>query len=244
MPSPVVSLMANHRSVREFEVSEVPRETVETAVRAAQMASTSSHGQAYVAIRVTDLEVRTSIAAIAGGQRQVADAGAFLVICGDLRRHTLLAERAGLQHQQSLETFLVAVVDASLFSQNLALAFEAEGLGICFIGGLRNNLDDIDRLLGLPDGVLPLYGLAVGKPRAMPGAKPRLPVDAVLSDDSYPTDEAMLELIAAYDAEMGEYYESRGAKGRDWSHGVVRRYQSGIRETLGDYYKRKGAHFC
>lgn len=244
MTSPVITLMANHRSVRDFVPSETPREQIEAAVQAAQMASTSSHGQAYVAIRVTDPEVRTSIAAIAGGQRQVADAGAFLVICGDLRRHTMIAERAGLQHHQSLETFLVAVVDASLFSQNLALAFEAEGLGICFIGGLRNNLDEIDRLLGVPDGVLPLYGLAVGLPQSLPNPKPRLPLDAVLADDAYPSDERMLELIADYDTEIGAYYTARGAEGRDWSHSMARRYQSGVRETLGDYYKRKGAHFC
>ena len=67
-----------------------------------------------------------------------------------------------------LEAFLVAVVDASLFAQNLCIAFESLGYGICYIGGLRNRLDEVDGLLELPHGVYPLYGLCVGRPAEDP----------------------------------------------------------------------------
>ena len=41
---------------------------------------------------------------------------------------------------ESVERFMVAVVDASLAAQNTAIAAESMDLGICFIGGIRNNL--------------------------------------------------------------------------------------------------------
>ncbi|MFN2114102.1 MAG: NADPH-dependent oxidoreductase [Anaerolineae bacterium] len=242
--SPTVELMANHRSVRDYEPRKVSRERVEIAVSAAQMASTSSHGQAYSVIRVTDPDVQARIAEISGGQRQVAEAGVLLIVCADVRRHILLCEHEGIGPCHSLETFLVAVVDAALFAQNMALAFEADGLGICYIGAIRNDLDEIDRLLELPEGVLPLFGMTVGVPRAVPKLKPRLPLDAVLFDDKYPSDDEMLAHVAGYDDEMAAYYEQRGAAGRNWSLGVVRRYRGGVRDDVGTYYERKGARYA
>ncbi len=239
--NPVLELMSDHRSVRAFTDEPVSDEVVRRAVGAAQMAATSSHIQAYAVVRVVDPEVRSELVTLTGGQRYVASCGAFLVIAGDVRRHRLVAERAGVDNVQNLETFLLAVVDASLFAQNLALALESEGLGICYIGGLRNRLPEADRLLGLPDGVWPLYGLCVGVPETRPGKKPRLPIDAVYAVGRYPADESMRRHIEAYDAEMADYYAGRGLDGRTWSGGIERRFAAASRGHLAGFYRAKGA---
>lgn len=230
-----------HSSVRAYTDEPVGDDVIREAVAAAQSAATSSHIQAYALLRVTDPATRERLVELTGGQRFTAEAGTFFVVCGDTRRHRLIAERHGEPCAQNLETFLLAVVDASLFAQNLVLAFESLGLGICYIGGLRNELPDVDLLLKLPHGVWPLYGLCVGNVADKPAVKPRLPLGAVLFEDRYPSDEAMLEEIDAYDEEMARYYEARGLPGRNWSGGIRRKFAKTTREHLAAYYTSKGA---
>ena len=159
-----------------------------------------------------------------------------------MRRHRLATERAAAPLARNLETFLLAVIDASLFAQNLALGFEALGYGICFIGGLRNRLPEADELLGLPDDVFPLFGLCVGLPDDTPSHRPRLPLDAVLLDERYPDDEELAELLARYDATTEEYYErERGKRGLTWTGGILRKFAQPVREHLAGFYRRKGA---
>jgi len=106
------------------------------------------------------------------------------------------------------------------------------GYGICYIGGLRNNLPAIDRLLEIPEGVYPLYGLCVGIPREQPAARPRLPVRGVLCEDRYPDDEQILRAIDEYDD---------SAPG--WAARMTRKFTEPRRTDLGPYYRAKGANF-
>jgi FMN reductase (NADPH) len=236
-----IETIAAHRSIRRFEPSPLPREVVRAAVEAAQQASTSSNVQAYSCLWVRDAGKRAALAELCGDQSQVERAGAFFVVAGDLRRHRAVADAKGVPCRANLETFLLAAVDASLFAQNLALAFESTGHGVCFIGGLRLALPEVDRLLEIPDGVLPFYGLCAGKPAEDPGRRPRLPLDAVLFEDRYPSREEVERGIAAYDETMAAYYERRGKPGHDWSGGIARKFAERRRDHLADYYASKGA---
>ena len=239
--NPVLDLMRRHRSVRRYAPTPLPRALLEEAVSAAQMASTASHTQTYCVLRITDTAARERLAELCGNQRMVAEAGAFLVVCGDIRRHRLLSDRAGRPHVQNLESFLTAAVDAALFGQNLALALEARGLGICYVGGLRNRLAEVGALLELPRGVLPFFGLCAGEPAEIPGRKPRLPLAAVLLDDRYPADEEVLAALDAFDATMADHYAGRGLEGRSWSDGIVRMHEAARRGYLPAYYREQGA---
>lgn len=241
--NPVLETIASHQTIRSFTDEPVPDAVVERVVRAAQHASTSSNVQGYALLRVRDAEKRERLVELTGGQPQVARAAAFFVVCADQRRHRLAAERLGRPYEPNLETWLVAVVDASLFAQNVALGFESEGWGICFIGGLRNRLPEADALLGLPQDVLPLYGLCVGRPAEEPSARPRLPLEAVLVDETYPTDEVLWEEIERYDEAMGAYYAARGKAGWSWSDGTSRKFAAPRREHLRAFYEGKGASF-
>ena len=240
---PILEHMRRHRSVRAFKGDALEDDTIERAVEAAQCAATSSWVQAYHLIQVTDEDHRASIAELSGGQSHVSEAGAFFVICADSRRHRLVAERASKEIADSTETFVIALVDASLFAQNLCLAFESLGYGTCYVGGIRNNLPRLDGILGLPHGVLPLFGLSVGVPVSDPGKRPRLPTRAVWSKDRYPDDTEMGALIEEHDEVAAAYYKSRGAAARNWSGGICRKYASDPRPSVGPYYGSKGAKF-
>ena len=81
----------------------------------------------------------------------------------------------------------MGVVDAALAAQNAAIALESLGLGFVLIGAMRNHPEAVAAELGLPSGVMALFGMCVGYPDpAKPtGIKPRLPQRAVLHREQY-----------------------------------------------------------
>lgn len=236
-----LELLKSHRSIRNYAEAPVPEKDIRDAVEAAQMAATSSNLQAYCLLQVTDPAKREKLVELTGGQPYVGQAGAFFVVCGDARRHALLCQAHGEKYSPTMEKFMVTVIDASLFAQNLSIAFEAMGYGTCYIGGLRSDLPAVDKLLNIPHGVYPLFGLCVGEPEEDPDSKPRLPMEAVLYKDSFPDDAALAETIAEYDRKMEQYYEERTGKKRNWSFAVVRNCSSPGRTATVDYYRSKGA---
>lgn len=243
--NPLIEQMKQHRSVRQFDPTPPKREDILCAIEAGQAASTSSAIQAYCAIHVRNAEHKNRLVELTGGQGYVEQCGAFFVICGDVRRLQLVSQKHGGTMHAKLEGFLLSVIDASLFAQNMALAFESMGYGVCFIGGLRSNLPAVDELLKLPPGVYPLYGLCVGVPAQeltqAPTQRPRLDPDAVLFDDAYPSDQTMLNMIEEYDTRYEEYLRQRGATPKGWSEAMAGKFAKAPRPELAAYYQSKGA---
>lgn len=243
----MIDQLLRHRSVRRYTDEPVADTDIRAAVEAGQAASTSSAIQAYSMIRIRNADTRCELIALTGGQDKVAEAGAFFVICGDTRRHRLCCAAHGCEYDATLEGFLLAVVDATLFAQNLVIALEAMGYGICYIGGLRNQLSEVDRLLDLPTGVYPLYGLCVGRP-AEPwtdiAPRPRLQPEAVVFDERYPDDDAVRAMVDEYDARYCEYMIARGVPAETcegWSQRMAKMFSTPRRPDVGRYYQSKGA---
>ena len=135
---------------------------------------------------------------------------------------------------------MIAVIDTSLLAQNIVLAFESMGYGTCYIGGLRNNLPEVDAVLGLPQLVCPIYGLCVGRPAQEPQPRPRLATEAILFENNYPDDETILASVATYDAAYKAYMEARGAEPNTWSQAILSKFASVMRPGLAAYYTSKG----
>lgn len=238
--NPTIELLKSHRSIRKFTDQPVSRELLEELVRAGQGAATSSHVQAYSVIHVKNPGNREKIAELAGGQSYVATCGAFLMFCADMKRPTEAAERTGARVVRGMtEQLLVASVDTALMAQNVAVAAESEGLGICYIGGVRNNPQAISDLLGLPDHVYPVFGMCLGYSAHEPDVKPRLPVEAILKEDTYTDDR---ELVAAFDDTMQAYYRTRkgGPKESTWSQNLTPLFDTKLRPHMREFLVRRG----
>ena len=217
--NPTIDLLHSHRSIRRFTEVPVPDDTLTTIITAAQAAASSSFLQGVTIIRVTDGEKRAALREVAGGQRYVEDAPEFLVFCADLSRSMRCCEMHGGAAARGLtEQFIIATVDTALYAQNLVVAAESVGLGICYIGALRNDPARVTEVLGLPQQVYPVFGLCLGYPDQDPEVKPRLPVSVVLKENGYAT-EGEADSIAAYDEEMRAYYAARTSnqKAQGWS---------------------------
>ncbi|PZW50840.1 nitroreductase [Humitalea rosea] len=221
-----IALLLSHRSIRGYRPDALPPGTVETLVAAAQSAATSSNLQSWSVIAVTDPAVKAVMAKVAANQKHIEQCPVFLVWLADLSRNERLgnAEGTELVALPYLESFLVAALDAGLAAQNAVVAAESLGLATVYIGALRNDPQKVAEVLGLPPGVMGVFGLCIGyaAPEVANEVKPRLPQAAVLFHETYGTpDEAALR--AGYDAKLGAFSQRNEISQDNWSSRVLRR---------------------
>lgn len=238
----VLDLLSSHRSIRKFTKQPIEETLLRDILLAGQSAATSSFLQGATIIRVRDAEKRQKLAAFAGNQPYVESAAEFLVFCADLKR----PGNSCVQYEKPfegdyVEHFIIATVDAALMAQNTVIAAESQGLGICYIGGIRNNPRSVSDLLGLPKGVYPVFGLCLGYPDQDPEVKPRLPLEVIVKDDVY-NEEGDQEAIAAYDEQVREYYVKRtgGGHGICWSEQVSSLLSEKARPHMRDFLAEQG----
>jgi len=186
MNTPTLDQIRKHRSIRQYTNAPVDNGLVETVVAAAQRSSTSSNLQMYSVVAVTDVALKSQLAQLCGEQQQIVKAPVFLVWCADLSRLDRVCQLCGHEQvSQYVENFLLSAVDTAILMQTAALAAESLGLGLCFIGAIRNNPERVIALLKLPRLVFPLAGMTLGWPASAHALKPRLPLEAVLHWDVY-----------------------------------------------------------
>lgn len=243
--SSVIDLLKSHRSIRKFTEQPIEPELLNDLVLAGQAAATSSFLQGATIIRVTKKSIREKIAALAGGQKYVETAAEFLVFCADLKRPGNYCREYGKPFEGDFtEHFIIATVDVALMAQSLVTAAESVDLGICYIGGIRNNPGPVSELLELPEGVYPVFGLCLGYPDQDPEVKPRLPVSVIMKQEVY-NEEGDREAVAAYDEAIREYYRTRtgGGHGISWTEQVADLLSEKSRPHMKDFLASKGFKF-
>lgn len=239
-----IELLNRHTSVRQYLDKPVSDEVLAAVIGAGQMASTSSNVQAYTVIAVTDPELKAQLSALSGNQAYIVQCPVFLVWCADLYR---LREAAAPHlegvpsYEDTTENLIVATVDVALAAQNAAVAAESLGLGIVYIGGIRNEIAKASELLGLPELVYPVFGMCLGYPAAVNGIRPRLPQAAVLHRNGYNA-KAALEQARAYDAISSDYMRERtgGQSAASWSEVMAKRQAQPSRLHMKEFLLGKG----
>lgn len=243
--SSVLDLLKSHRSIRKFSEQPIDPALLNDLVLAGQAAATSSFLQGATIIRVSNPESRAQIATLAGNQKYVETAAEFLVFCADLKRPGNYCREYGKEFEGDYtEHFIIATVDVALMAQSLVTAAESEGLGICYIGGIRNNPEEVSQLLELPKGVYPVFGLCLGYPDQDPEVKPRLPVSVVMKQEVY-NETGDKAAISEYDDAIREYYKTRtgGGHGISWTEQVAGLLSEKARPHMKGFLDSKGFKF-
>lgn len=235
--TPTIDLLCAHRSIRHFTdkpISEAQREAI---LSGAQATSSSSFLQCTSIIRITDSAMREQLVTLTGGQQHVAQAAEFWVFCADFNRHLQICPEAELGLAEQL---LLGVVDTAMMGQSALIAAESLGLGGVYIGGIRNSIQAVTELLGLPKHVLPLFGLCLGWPADNPDLKPRLPASIVVHENHYQPVDA--KALADYDERLAQYYLSRSSNNRrdTWSDHIRRTIIKESRPFILDYLHKQG----
>ncbi len=141
------------------------------------------------------------------------------------------------------EALLVATIDAALAAENLAVAAEAEGLGCCFIGSLRNDLERVIEILDLPLLTYPVFGLVLGHPAEEGKRKPRLPQTEILHQNTYQRDpEHIAQRLDDYDRKVLAYYANRqgGKRETTWTDEMRKKFSRPSRENVSAVLRKQG----
>ena len=234
----------NHRCVRKYKPELIPEDTIRGLIGAAQSAATSSGLQLWTAISVQDPERREAIANLCDPNEQVRTCSWFFAFCADHYRlrqaaHTVGEEALGLDYT---EFYTMAVIDAALAAERMVCAAESLGIGICYIGGLRNNPEGVKELLELPEGLFGLFGLCLGWPEEPLTAeiKPRLSPEAIWHSERYNPAPNIVE----YNSRMEQFYTEQKMRGDfNWSKRSGRRVDETHltgRETQLEFIHKQG----
>lgn len=243
--------MAARGSCRVFQDRPISDEMLEVLCAVALSAPSKSDLQQRDIILLRAPEKRQALAALVGGQTWVAGAPLIAVFCGNNRRQRLMHDWHDVPFANDhLDAFFNAAADAAIALGAFVTAAEAAGLGCCPISAVRNEVQAVSDLLGLPAHVFPFAGLALGYPEAAAVISQRLPLQVTCHVDRY-QEAGLREAVQAYDrarAQAQPYAAQRfeqtfgHSDSYGWSEDKVRQYSQPERAGFGAYVRRQG--FC
>jgi len=223
----VITLLKNHKSVRDYKPDAVSDEDLDLIVTASQAAPSSINGQQVTIISVKNIEKKKKLSMLVGDQVYVDKAPVFLVFCADFYRAKIAAEINGekLVITESEESKLVGALDVGLALSNAIAAAESLGLGIVPIGGIRKEPEAVAELLGLPEFVFPMVGLVIGHPADVSELKPRFPKEVVCHSEVY--NKNLKTEIEEYDKAIKSHMikVTDGRLNKSWSEEVSGLYK-------------------
>ncbi len=186
MESTILTPMLQHRSIRRFTAEAVGDGVLGELVECGLRASNTGNMQLYSVVATREEPLRSQLLEQHFGQ--CATAPLVLTVCVDVHRYHRYCQVNGCEEGYgNLLWFASALVDASLFAQNLCLAAEARGLGFCHLGTVLYNTARIAELLHCPEGVVPVIALALGHPAEEGRVSERIGPEGVLHREVYHT---------------------------------------------------------
>ena len=182
----MIQTIHNHRSIRKYKSLPVPEKILEEILLAGSRASTTGNMQVYSIIVTKDENLRRQLWEAHFKQDMVLQAPVHLTFCADFNRFTRWCEqRKASPGYDNFLSFFTAAIDALLASQNVALAAETHGLGICYLGTATYMADRIVEILDLPELVVPVTCMVTGYPDEQPELTDRLPMNAIIHREKY-----------------------------------------------------------
>ena len=174
------------RTIRKYTQQPVGDELLNRLIEDASRTQTMGNLQLYSVVVTRSAEKKEQLAPAHFSQPMVKEAPVVLTVCADFRRTTdwCLQRQASPGYDNAL-SFLNAATDALLFCQTFCCLAEEEGLGICFLGTTIYQPQAIIDALELPELVFPVATLTVGWPAEQPPQTDRLPLQAIVHQETY-----------------------------------------------------------
>ncbi len=182
----MLDTLFNHRSIRKYKPDPVPEDVLVNILAAGVRASTTGNMQVYSIVVTKDSELKKQLWEAHFKQDMVLQAPVVLTFCADFNRFSKWCEwRKAHPGYRNFLSFFTAAIDALLAAQNVALAAEDHGLGICYLGTTTYMAEKIIEILDLPELVVPVTTLVTGYPDESPGLTDRLPLEGVVHQEIY-----------------------------------------------------------
>ena len=148
-------------SIREFTGEKISAEQIDTLLRAAMAAPSAINKQPWAFIVVTDEAVIAQLGEALPYSRCANHPAVAIIPCGDLSK-AIPGEMGAFW-----------INDVSAATENLLLAAHAMGLGAVWTGlhPDMNRAGMVQKMLGLPEHIIPLCVVPVGVPAEQPEIK-------------------------------------------------------------------------
>jgi len=182
----MIDTILSHRSIRKYSDRPIEKELLNKILEAGTRASTTGNMQVYSIIVSTEQKIKEELWAAHFKQEMVRQAPVILTFCADFNRfNKWCLQRDAQPGYDNFLSFYTASIDALLVSQNVAIAAESYGLGICYLGTTTYMASSIIKILDLPKAVVPVTTIVVGYADEEPGLTDRLPLEAVVHIEKY-----------------------------------------------------------
>lgn len=174
------------RTIRKYADKDVSKELLNRLLEEAERTQTMGNLQLYSVIVTRDPAMKKKLAPAHFNQPMVEGAPVVLTICADFRRTSIWAEnRKAVPGYDNFLSFINAATDALLYTQTFCNLAEEEGLGCCFLGTTVYMPQMIIDVLQLPRLVMPVATITLGWPDEAPALSDRLPLDAIVHEETY-----------------------------------------------------------
>jgi len=181
-----MELLNQHVSIRIYKNRIIPSSVLESLIYSGTKASTTGNMQLYSVVISETTEQKDKLIPLHFNQSVVKSAPVLLTFVADFNRFskwcTINKALPGYDHFLS---FFTASIDALLVAQNVCIAAENYGLGICYLGTTSYNAKEIIQVLDLPKLTFPVTTIALGYPDESPEMTDRIPLEGVIHRGKY-----------------------------------------------------------
>lgn len=176
----------NRRTIRKYKQQDIPENLLNSLLEEASRAATMGNMQLYSVVVTRSEEMKSKLSPMHFNQPMVKNAPVVLTFCADFNRFSLWCkQRKAEPGYDNFLSFMNAVSDTLLFTQNFCTLAEDAGLGTCYLGTTIYNPGPIIDLLKLPKLVVPVATITVGYPDEMPTQPDRLPLKGIVHNEVY-----------------------------------------------------------
>lgn len=180
-----LTLLKSHRSIRKYLDRPIEKDIMDEILECGCRGSNTGNMQLYSIILTQDSHMKEQLSKCHYGQCSTAPA--YITICVDVNRYHHWCRLNGCEEEpyNNLLWLMSGTVDASICAQNICVAAESHGLGICYLGTVMYNTKSIAELLQLPSGVVPVVTLGIGYPAEEHHMSERLPLEGIVHHEKY-----------------------------------------------------------
>lgn len=163
----LVQFLLSRRSIRRFRPEPVDMEVVKKVLDVARYAPSAGNRQPWVFIVITDKELKSKLAKIHQWAKPLDEAPLGIAVACD--------------KNVSPDSHQVDCANAAMY---IMLAAHALGLGTVWINTLKH-VEEVQKLLNLPQNLIPVALLALGHPAESPPPKHRKSLSEIAFVNAY-----------------------------------------------------------
>ncbi len=166
--NPALQSIFARRSVRRYQAGEIPAALLDDLLAAGMAAPSAVARDPWHFIVLRQQDRLQALADCLPHGQMLHQGAAAIVVCGELARA-----------HDGLESYLLQ--DLSAATENILLAASMLGLGGCWLGihPRPERIAAVSRLCALPEGIIPVSGIALGWPEQAPQARTRFRTECV-----------------------------------------------------------------